>query len=79
MAEAQQVNYMQDFNAQNIKIGDLEEKQKIIKDRVLLIGKNLVEIKEKNSQEIIEIKRNLETILKLSATVFRLTEEWLLE
>ncbi|MDO8623575.1 MAG: hypothetical protein Q7R52_04985 [archaeon] len=63
MAE-EQINYSQNFNDSNIKIRDLEEKQKIIKDRVLLIGKNLVEIKEKNSKEIIEIKKDLEKLQK---------------
>ncbi len=44
------------------KIRDLEEKHRILKDRLLLIGQNLVEIKEKNTQEILEIKKELEMI-----------------
>jgi len=46
----------------NTKIRDLEEKQRILKDRLLLIGQNLIEIKEKSDQEILEIKKNIETI-----------------
>ena len=46
----------------NMKIRDLEEKQRILKDRLLLIGQNLIEVKEKNSKEILDIKKNIEII-----------------
>jgi hypothetical protein len=46
----------------NIRIRDLEERQRILKDRLLLIGQNLLETKEKTSQSILEIKRDLEII-----------------
>lgn len=49
----------------NIKIRDIEEKQKILKDRLLLIGENLIEVKEKTNQKILEIKKDLE-IMKQS-------------
>ena len=52
----------QEVIAVNTKIRDLEEKQRILKDRLLLIGQNLVEIKEKNNQDILEIKKDLEII-----------------
>ena len=45
-----------------IKIRDLEEKQKILKDRVLLIGQNLIDTKEKTSEDVLEIKKELEKI-----------------
>ena len=45
-----------------IKIRDLEEKQRILKDRVLLIGQNLIDTKEKTSEDILEIKKDLEKI-----------------
>jgi len=44
----------------NLQIRDVKEKQKILKDRLLLIGENLIETKEKTQQEIIEIKKNIE-------------------
>lgn len=44
------------------KLRDLEEKQRMIKDRLLLIGQNLVETKEKTNSDILEIKRDLEII-----------------
>ncbi len=43
-----------------IKIRDLEEKQRVLKDRVLLIGQNLVDLKEKNQKEFTEIKKDIE-------------------
>ena len=36
------------YNA-GLGIRDLEERQRILKDRILLIGKNLVESKERNN------------------------------
>ena len=41
----------------SMKIRDLEEKQRILKDRILLIGQNLIETKEKTSEDILEIKK----------------------
>ena len=46
----------------NTQVRDLEEKQRILKDRLLLIGQNLVEMKEKNDHQILEIKRDIEII-----------------
>jgi hypothetical protein len=42
-----------------IKLRDLEEKQRILKDRILLIGKNLIETKEETNDKIIEIKKDV--------------------
>ncbi len=46
----------------NVKMRDLEEKQRILKDRLLLIGQNLIEIREKNREAILDIKKELEII-----------------
>ena len=43
----------------NVRIRDLEERQRILKDRLLLIGQNLIETKEKNVIEMLEIKKSL--------------------
>ncbi len=59
----EQFNYSgQNQFSGGIGIRDLEEKQRILKDRILLIGKNLVEIREKNNKEILELKKELEII-----------------
>lgn len=59
----EQVDYQsQYFGEINNKLRDLEEKQGMLKDRLLLIGQNLVETKEKNDQDTLEIKRDIETI-----------------
>lgn len=41
---------------------DLEEKQRILKERLFLIGQNLVEIREKTMKEILELKKEIEII-----------------
>ena len=56
------MNYPGYNSGVNVRIRDLEEKQRILKDRVLLIGQNLIDIKEKNKEDILEIKKNLEII-----------------
>ena len=50
------------FSEINAKIRDLEDKQRVMKDRLLLIGQNLVEIKEKTNDKILEIKKDIEII-----------------
>ena len=52
----------QEFTGIHTKIRDLEEKQRILKDRVLLIGQNLIEIKEKSTEDSLEIKKEIEII-----------------
>lgn len=41
------------------RLRDLEEKQRLLKDRVLLIGESLIEEREKSFAEIQEIKKAL--------------------
>ena len=43
-----------------LKLRDLEEGQKLMKDRLLLIGQNLIDFQEKNSLEMIEIKKDIQ-------------------
>ena len=47
-----------------VRFRDLEEKHKMLKDRVLLIGQNLIETREKTAEDILEIKKELELIKK---------------
>ena len=46
----------------NGRIRNLEEKQRILKDRLILIGQNLIETKEKTNEKILEIKRDVEIL-----------------
>jgi len=61
MAEIQQENesFLIDIS---VRFRDLEEKNKMLKDRLLLIGQNLIETREKTSLDILEIKKELELI-----------------
>src|SRR3989338_3731884 len=57
-----QAGFFSDFST---KLRDLEEKQRLLKDRLLLIGQNLIETKEKTGKDILEIKKDLE-IMKVT-------------
>lgn len=59
MAEMQQESEAF-FAGISTRFRDLEEKNRMLRDRVLLIGQNLIEIKEKTSSDILEIKKDLE-------------------
>lgn len=62
MEEGQEDYYGQAFGETSSKIRDLEEKQRVLKDRLLLIGQNLIETKEKTTEDLLEIKKDLEII-----------------
>ncbi len=60
---AEQVDYAgQLIGDLNSKVRDVEDKQRILKDRLLLIGQNLIEIKESTGQKILEIRKDIETM-----------------
>jgi hypothetical protein len=46
-------------------VQELEERQRILKDRLLLIGQNLIDFKENNEEELLQLKKDVE-ILKQS-------------
>jgi hypothetical protein len=46
------------------RIRDIEEKQRLIKDRVLLIGENLVDVKSDTVHEVSGIKIKLDNLEK---------------
>jgi len=59
----EQINYQGQYAGEtNSKLKDLEEKQRILKDRLLLIGQNLIETKEETNQKILEIKKDINII-----------------
>lgn len=44
----------------NVKIRGIEEKQRILKDKIVLIGQNLIETKEETNKKITEIKKDIQ-------------------
>ena len=55
--------YSQEYSYDvNLQIRDMEERQRLLKDRVLLIGQNLVEEKESTFNEIQEMKKAILTL-----------------
>ena len=63
----------------NTKLRDLEEKQRLLKERVLLIGKNLVELKDEFDKVATELKTDSEIekteLEKIKSTIRRTLEE----
>ena len=59
---AEQTDYFNPAGDLSAKIRDLEDKQRIMKDRLLLIGQNLVEIKDITNKKILELKKDVEMI-----------------
>ncbi len=49
-------------NEMNIRIRDLEEKHRMLKDRLLLVGQNLIEMREKHNEEFTEMRKDIETL-----------------
>jgi len=58
----EQGNYQDYMPDPNMKIRDLEEKQRYLKNQLLLVGRNLIDIKEKSMRDVIEIKKEIENM-----------------
>ena len=63
------------FTETSTKVRDLEEKQRIIKDRILLIGQNLIEMKEDVHIAFLDIKKDIEIGKKLDFIAQELNRE----
>ncbi len=56
----EQFGYQDSYFAEmSLRLRDLEEKQQILKDRLLLVGENLVDLREKTTKDNLEIKKNI--------------------
>jgi len=65
MAREEQYSYQdQAFGEVATRIRDLEERNRTLRDRLILIGQNLVETKEKQEKQMLEVKKDLEIIKK---------------
>jgi len=60
--EEQYDYYNQAATDANMVIRDLEEKQRVLKERIFLIGQNLVDIREKSTRDMLELKKEIEII-----------------
>lgn len=50
------------YGGETPRIKDMEEKQNILKERILLIGQNLIETKEGVGEKMTEIKKEIESL-----------------
>jgi hypothetical protein len=57
------------FSEISMRLKDLEEKQRIIKDRTLIIGNNLLEMKDQLRETITEIKKEVGILKKDSERI----------
>ena len=68
------------YNQTNFTLRDIEEKQRILKDRLILIGQNLIEIKEQTEKEILDLKKEFEitkhTIEKIKSFIETISSEF---
>jgi hypothetical protein len=67
MVEGEQ--YDMGYDAGSIR--DIEERQRNLKDRLILIGQNLIDFKDDAEQELLDLKKDIE-ILKNSANKIKL-------
>ena len=77
----QQISFLlTDFNT---RLRDLEERNKLIKDRTLLLGKNLITTREQFSEDIQELKKqathaetDIQALKRLAKSILRETEKF---
>ena len=56
------------------KLRDLEEKLRLLKDRILLLGQTYIEEREKSFKEIQEIKKNLIQLIEENSRIKELLQ-----
>lgn len=71
MEEVSTYNYQAPSSDPQMRFVDLEEKQNLVRERVLLLGKNFIEDRDKTFKEIQEIKK---TLIQLKEEVLRMME-----
>tara|TARA_Y100000310_G_scaffold129745_1_gene128888 strand:+ start:370 stop:681 length:312 start_codon:yes stop_codon:yes gene_type:complete len=72
----EQTQYFSDINT---RLKDVEEKQRLLKDRTLLIGQNLIDEKGSTFEEIQEMKKSLlvlkEENLRMKSFIQRMADQ----
>ena len=79
MAE-EQYDYASSYLGEtNTKLNDIEERQRLLKERLILVGQNLIETKEVLGKDVLDIKVLLEgmkqDLKRVKDAVLRLSEE----
>jgi len=57
-----------------IRMNEIEEKQRLLKDRVLLIGNNLVGAKEEYDKQFLDVKKQIKNLEQEIKTIKQLNE-----
>ncbi|MFW6233419.1 MAG: hypothetical protein ACOC3Z_02030 [Nanoarchaeota archaeon] len=69
----------ENFQNPNFRLKDLEEKEKLNKEKILLLSHNLIEIKQKTRDELTNIKKEIDilksNIEKINSFLETISEE----
>lgn len=57
--EQQQADYS---NNMNTKLRDMEQKQRVLKDRLILVGNNLIDVRDETNEKINDMKKEIESL-----------------
>lgn len=57
-----------------VRISELEEKQRLLKDRILLIGNNLISTKEDYEKQVLEFKKQIKQLESEIKSIKQLNE-----
>jgi hypothetical protein len=75
----EEVQYSQDISGGSSRLRDLEEKQNLLKDRILLIGNSFVDERDKTFSKLQELKKETmlmkDDILKMKSFIQRMSEQ----
>ena len=78
MVAPQELSVQENYS-ESMRVRDLEERQKLLKDRVLLLGENLVSLRGEVLQELSSAKKDIERIKddieRLKDIIKRISEE----
>jgi hypothetical protein len=73
------VQYSQDSSAVGSRLRDLEEKQNLLKDRILLIGNSFVDERDKTFSHLQELKKEVmsmkDDLVKMKSFIQRMSEQ----
>jgi len=76
MADITEISAVSD---ENLKVRDLEERQRLVKDKLNLLSKNFIDLKETLEKDVIDLRISTENmhdeIIKIKDIISRITEE----
>jgi SMC interacting uncharacterized protein involved in chromosome segregation len=78
MVEQQQSDIQFALGDVSTRLRDLDERNKIIRERVLLIGRNLIDVKEDSDEEIRRLKREIDFLKRETEKLTKISKSLLI-